>query len=435
MTAFLMIGRASAATAILVLGTLAGVIVVPLVPGWPPHEISHAMHYNRWGWGLILPLFLLALPPVGDGKAGYLRGVIGAALLIALFFIKITYFIYGSAFLLLLLAFREARRRAGVIALAITALAMLAVLVLKSDFVFAYLADIRLALETGDAVRDSYFKVALTNRHALILMAIAIYAGLLKGNLPRPDFLVIGYVCLSGLAILDQNFQFTFIVSLVAAYALLASPANAGDRSTAIADSLIIALGFVMVYPFVDDWSRVSLAHLKSPPSGYAQLDAPGFEGWYAYDRRKPDENPIELDPATIDAGAYLRGEVPIQSLTETKHLLTLNDARRLLTETGIQGATLFTFDYTNSVPPLVDAPRAANGYSWYHLGRNLSERTATTAEVLFADVDYVLAPIQTFAPDLSRFFLELYGSYFQQNLTEVARSDYWILFRNEGRQ
>lgn len=424
--------RAATAMALLVLTTVACVLIVPLVPGWPPQEPSHAMHYNRWGWGIILTLFLLGLPPTENARSGLGRGLIAAFLLASLFFIKITYFAVASVYLLLLLTYVDARRRDAVVAVVGAGLILVASLAFTGAMVFQYLGNMAETLIAGNAVRDSYFLVAMTNRHSLILFILAVYAGVLKANLTRQDLLVIGFIGASGLAIIDQNFQFTFIVSLPAAFALLAAPRIQSSSATRLADSVITVACAAMLLPFAADWARVSVGHM----SGYSNkdvttLDVPGFENFYVYDRqyRIPSDGSNLTGP--ISAQAYLQGDIPITQLSQRDYITALEDGVGLLEAAEATNSTIYTLDWTNYFPAIVDAPRELNGYSWFHKGRSFGKETLPSADVLFDGIEFVMAPLQSHTPVVDD-HLDSFGDFFVSHLTEVAQSEYWILFRLE---
>ncbi len=320
--ALLLWQRAASAMALLILATTACIIVVPLAPGWIPQEVSHAMHYNRWSWGVILTLFLLGLPPAPDTKPGLVRGLIVAMLLSALFFIKITYFAIGSVYLLLLLSYADVRRRDAIVAITGVGLILTVCVVATGSMLFHYFSDIAQALAVDVAVRDSYLTIAMTNRHSLILLILAIYAAVLKANLRWQDFLIVGYIGASGLAIVDQNFQFTFIVSLPAAFALLAAPRNPTNDAIRLGDSVIIAVCLVMLLPFAVDWARVTLRHMVPPSAGeFTTLDVPGFENFYVYDRKKVTPSEVSTLSGPADPNAYLRGEIQIAWLNQRDYL------------------------------------------------------------------------------------------------------------------
>ncbi|TMV10041.1 hypothetical protein FGK63_02990 [Ruegeria sediminis] len=423
--------RAAPAMALAVLATIAGIIVVPLVPGWVPEEVSHAMHYNRWSWGVILALFLLGLPPAPDDPPGWLRGSLAALLLSALFLTKITYFAVGSVYLILLLAYPDTRRRDAVVAFAGTALMLGICVVATGGMVFSYLADLAQALEVDEAVRGSYLSVAMISRNSLILLVLAAYAAVLKGNLRWQDLLVAGYVGASGLAIIDQNFQYTFIVSLPAAFALLAAPQGTASDAIRIGNSVIIAACFAMLLPYAADWARVTLRHMQPAPAGsFTTLDLPGFRGIHVYDRNKQEPSETSTRSGPVDAKAYLRGETKITWLNQRDNLPAFEDGVRLLQSAGVKDATIFTLDYSNVMPVLVDAPREPYGYSWYHFGRNVSEETLPDGPEMFEGVDYVMAPLKSYSL-VADYFRDIYGDYLAGTLTEVAQSDSWILFRH----
>ncbi|MGQ3027509.1 MAG: hypothetical protein ACT60Q_04250, partial [Ferrovibrionaceae bacterium] len=100
--------------------------VMPTNIGDPLDVYSFAMSYNRYGWGAIGTLCLILFVPPRQGPAvRRLDIATGAALLVAMFYIKLTYFMVGVAGLVLALAVSDHVRaaRAGWIAVLIALLA------------------------------------------------------------------------------------------------------------------------------------------------------------------------------------------------------------------------------------------------------------------------------------------------------------------------
>lgn len=363
-SALILWGRAGAALSVLLLGVIACVIVVPIVPGWTVPDYSHAMHYNRWSWGLLLALCSLALSPDKARLPAGAVGLLGALLLVALFFVKITYFVFAGLFLVALLVYPDARRRSATLALAAAAIMIGLVWLAMPGLVAGYLEDILLALRSSQAKRGSYLDIAQANRQSLMFLALAVYAALLKRDLGWRDHLLAALVLASGLAILDQNFQFTFIVTLPAAFAILATNRGAVTEAARLANSVILSAGFLMVLPFAQDWAGTVLRY-ASPvePGEFAKLDVAGFDGLHVTDRAITHRLTLEkIDVSGMTAGDYLVSDLPASALTEREYLAALEDAVRLVEAAGARGAPILTLDFTNPVPLLVDAPRLPGG-------------------------------------------------------------------------
>ena len=127
-------------------------VLMPANVGDRPDAYSFAMSYNRYGWSLLSILALILFVPPHDGHAGGGIDVVHAGLLlVALFYLKITYFAGGLAFVgLALLISPHIRARLP----AWLAIAGLVVANTVAPWNHAYLLDILHAAEAG-AVRNS----------------------------------------------------------------------------------------------------------------------------------------------------------------------------------------------------------------------------------------------------------------------------------------
>src|SRR6185295_15043320 len=73
-------------------------IVMPVTTGGPLTTFTYAMSYNRYGWSAISVLCLiLFVPPREYTDGAALDVMLGALLLAAMFYVKVTYFIVGVA--------------------------------------------------------------------------------------------------------------------------------------------------------------------------------------------------------------------------------------------------------------------------------------------------------------------------------------------------
>ena len=74
-------------------------VLMPANVGDKPNAYSFAMSYNRYGWSLLSILALILFVPPRDRIAGDWIDVANAGpLVVALFYLKVTYFAGGLAF-------------------------------------------------------------------------------------------------------------------------------------------------------------------------------------------------------------------------------------------------------------------------------------------------------------------------------------------------
>lgn len=417
--------------ALLVLGTIAAVMVVPLVPGMDADQVSHAMHYNRWGWGILLSLLTIGLPARNGPVWGCAVVVLAGGLLAALFLIKITYFLVGSAYLLLLLFYPDQRRWLALGSL-ITAAGMLALATaIYPEMVFGYIASIQEALHAGKAVRGSYLSIAFNVRDTLLLLVLATYAVLLRPEIDWRDLVLVFFIVVSGIAIIDQNYQFKFIVTFPAAFALLVANARNGSDAPARSASVIIACAAIALISFALDWSRVTLLHIRAPQGNVPGLTDPRFAEFYIYENKPPTP---AVPPITepVDVGALVDGKVPITHVRKTDFPSVLEDGVRLLKSAAADRSEITTLDFLNTMPLMVDAPRTAKGYSWLHLGRNVGEDTLPDGATMFKGIAYIMVPLRSPEHPSVIKLLEIYGDYLKAHAEVVDHSASWVLLRHK---
>lgn len=430
--------RTSPVMALLILGTIAAVIVVPLVPGQGANQISHAMHYNRWGWGLLVALFLLGLPGGNGRRWAFLAAVLCGGLLVGLFLTKITYFLVAVAYLALLATLPGNGRSNALIAL-VTGAALLTVITLFSTgVIFGYVHSIQEALRSDSAVRGSYFDVAFSNRDNIGILILATYAVLLRPGLSWRSLVLVGFIMVSGVAIIDQNYQFKFIVSLPVAFAILSASAAADASDRFRIASIIVASAYLVVAPYATDWARVTLQHVRAPTGQLPGIQDPRFDNLYIYnsatdiaDSQAADSS-VDLYDGPYDMTSLLDGKIPISHLTRTEFLPVLEEGARLLKSLGADKSEITTLDFVNTMPLMVDAPRKSRGYSWMHFGRNMSDDTLPEGAEMFKDVSYIAVPLKSAThPSVYR-LLSHYGDYLTANTLVAGHSKNWVVLRHE---
>ncbi|MGJ8583195.1 MAG: hypothetical protein ACSHXD_03800 [Marinosulfonomonas sp.] len=419
----------SPAAALLVVGTVAGVIVVPLIPGENADQVSHAMQYNRWGWGLLLTIFLLGLPPYQGGGWAALVASLGGALLVALFLTKITYFIFAVGYLGLLVVFPDPRRGIGIFSLLMGAVLLGMVTLLQSEMVFGYIGSIQEALKSDGPQRDSYFVVAFGSRTTLIFLILAAYCVTLQRFAWR-EIALAGFIAVSGVMIIDQNYQWKFIVTIPAAFLILASIGDRRSEAGQNSASVAIAAGFLALLPFYTDWAQVTLKYIMPAPASAAYFDAPELAKMYIEDHGEFNRGGEIFHEGPVDVLSLLQGEVEILGLSQSEYADSLSDGARLLHSAGATDSEVFTLDFTNALALLVDSPRVMKGYSWLHFGRNVSEETLPPASEFFDGAGYVMVPLSTLTGKSLRTLIAVFGEYLIEHTSEVAQSKYWVLLK-----
>jgi hypothetical protein len=185
-------------------------ILMPSSPGDQPNAYSFAMSYNRYGWSACGVLALLLFVPPRAGHRGVVLDLsIATLLLVALFYIKITYFAVGllaTACAIVVSSHIRARRVAWTVAgVAVTANAL-------APYSHPYLVDIVGAAQTG-AVRDNLIMHAnFFLDHATEYACMLAFAGIAlwlwkRRQAPASLPFAIAFLLGAGVFLLTQNSQ------------------------------------------------------------------------------------------------------------------------------------------------------------------------------------------------------------------------------------
>ncbi len=184
--------------------------LVPLVIGDLPTEYTFAMAYNRFGWSLLGILYVIIFVGPRNGRRPVLTDVIAAAIIVvALYYVKITYF--GVAFAgvgVALMTSRHVRQhyRAWCVVLALIALIALA------PFNHGYIADIVDAMSAG-SVRTQVslflrnFAYGSAEQSSVIAADLVLFYLWLQGRVSLGTLIAGAFVFVSGLFLISQNAQ------------------------------------------------------------------------------------------------------------------------------------------------------------------------------------------------------------------------------------
>jgi hypothetical protein len=404
---------------------------------------SFGMFYNRWGYALLALLFLLAAPQERGRRRNWADAMVGGAVLLLTFYLKISYFAVAAGFTLLLLLFRD-QRRIAILAIAIAA-AGIGLVHLFWLGTAAYLADIGTAAQVSGAVRASLLgliRMALDNAGMIVPFLIALGIAIARGAVLRTLFLCL-VMAGAGLLLYNQNFQGPGMMTLVPAAILagLAIPRPAGSadplRLTALLLVAVLALP-TAIFAAQTIFMHGYLAMRGGDPREYvAEID-----GFLAQEGGRPAPGDVGFEDsrrayrsggADLNMLKVIRSQALRQVLAQPEYFWTVQDGVRLLRETpGLTGKVL-TLDMANPLNAVAgrSAPRGID--SWYHAARTFNERTYRAADEMFADVDVVMVPVAPVDPTSHLLLSRLYGSHIQRHYALVASSDYWRAYARTG--
>lgn len=448
---FALHGRAPIGAGLLLLVALFAVVCVPWPLGESGFVSSQVIFYNRWGWALLTTLFLFGLPTQDAGVRGKLRlpalvateSAAIAALLLLLFFVKVTYFTVGFVFVLVfgvaLGRFRQSGRW-GLAGLAFVALAIQASGGWIDDYVRDLLDVLAAVAEPGTEARDkmpTVFEVMYTTTGTLGLVALACaVAGFLK-RLNWQDVLLIVYVIVSSVAIATQNAADPKV--LFALLALLVSMAARCPRGTTHR-RLVMASMWLILLPVFCRQLLASVVFLFAAYGGCPDCSAklPRMESaWFG---GMGGSNAF-VDKVTGDAvsarDAFLwvrRNTVHSHmDLSNPEYLHTLRTGLALLRKYGCERDIVATTDYVNPFAMLLDAPPPKGTKLYMHVGREINRDLATNRDFVFGDARCLMIPRFPVAIETTELLLDVHAAHLESAWEQVAENGHWQLLRRIG--
>lgn len=403
-------------------------------------EPSYGMFYNRWGYGLLVVLFLLPLREERGRARPWADAIFAAAVLLLTFYLKVSYFAVAAGFTAALLLLAQTRRLA-IYAFAITAAAMVLIHLIWPT-TGTYLLDIGMAANVTGAVRASALGLAymVIESAAMILPFLFVMGLAVARRVSWTTIFLCALMAGAGLLLRNQNHQGAGIMTLVPA---------------AILGGLALARGGRKQDPQSDGFALAAMllvATMALPPAALA-LQSIVVHGMMAARGGDPRQYTAEIDgfiaqevyrPATGEPGlekaqeAYragiadiatlnaIRTEGLVGAIAQPEYFWTLVDGARLLRRPRRLGGSVFTLDTTNPFNALLGRSPPKGVDSWYHAGRTFNEASYRAPEQVFADVDVIMVPKAPVQPASHRLLEQLYGSYIDSHYTMVETSDYW---------
>lgn len=419
-------------------------VVVPLNPGEPPDRTAFAMFYNRFCWALLSTLFLMLLPGKPAVSRPALDAVVIAALLLLMFYLKISYAAIGLAFVAGL-ALLSGTRRAAVLGLVMTAVGA----VLVELFWFhtgGYLADIGSAAAASGTVRGSIFttaRIILDNFSDYVLVVGLLLAALLRGV--RFEYLLYALgMAIAGLLLINQNAQNTEIITLLpAALVAILAPGRDGVRGDRDWRGFVGALAFAaLILPA----GAMNIASL-----GYQAVKAAQGPGDGPFDEQLDGVVTLEGGLRDIQPGAgvlrdvYRTGSADLETVNmlrharyrqpvgQTEYIRSLQEAVDILRSEPKLVGKVYTLDMTNPLNALAGRTAPKGVDAWNHVGRTFSADHHRAPEAMFADVEVVMVPKLPVELPTFQLLRQLYGSYVEENYELVTESTYWRAYRRRN--
>ena len=398
--------------------------LMPSNVGDMPTTYSFAMSYNRYGWSAISILSLLLFVPPRNGRvSGWLEAAIATALLIVMYYLKVTYFFAGGAALCLALLVSPHIRGRWLLWMAVGAVAALNAI---APYNHDYLADILNTVAAG-AVRDSFLGhladfFSHADSYAPYLAALILAIWLWRTDRASPGLpAAVAFLLCIGFFLLTQNAQSHGMpLAIVIAFLFIDQLYR---RRAAL--PLIAAL---LVFPLLSiGASTLSLAgyHRKATCAQcLSVIGATNLQGLA-----------VPLEPAGLlasfadgEAEEYLLNRArAVQSryeLSQYEYVETIQEAAALLNKPRYRPGGVMVLDQVNPLPFMLGWQPARGETLWSGAGMPMQE-----PEPLFAGTDHVLIPkFSTYSPGTAKARAK-YGAYIEAQFPVRSETQSWIVF------
>lgn len=418
--------------------------IAPVNPGDSWLAPTYAMFYNRFAWAALGTMFLFTLPRRAGGTL--LDAVCMAALLLLLFYLKISYAGVGLAFVVGLLTLRHSRR-AAIYAIGATSVGV-AVVHLAWGGTLAYLADVRTAGEVSGALRGGLYRMVIAAAGNLwqeaAFAAAIVYAAIRRVRIIYLAASLIMAAC--GLLLLNQNAQTMEIpVLLPAALVALLAPGRESDSRPAYGAAAMLMAGALAMPGLVNGglglrYIRHELAQFPRNATDGASLD--GLVAFEAPFQTGDDTSPRLVSDAQALPNAFRTGWTPTatfnilrhvrtrQPLGQSEYLWTIEDGLQALRSHPELSGPVFTFDLANPFNALLKRPPPEGDASWNHYGRTFNEHVFLPPEAALRTVQVVMDPKDPVEIYSGIYLKQDYQRYLDRHFRPVLETTYWRIYR-----
>lgn len=428
---------------------IAALVAAPTPLGLDPSHITFAMYYNRFGWGLVCILGLLAIGgKEQQGITKILDGLVAGIIVTTLFYMKINYF---SASLMILAAGAVlglvARR-----AVLIGGLLFLGTAVfVESDFpgiTKAYFADLAQAASSAKSLDLKILAVLRQNLYALAgPVLVFVLAGALTGkSFINRTTLYIVFLSLVSFFVIVFNWELTGLPLTICGYVFAFQEVLKGDQATespakqnTVAILIIMALFVPWLYETSarqDAFKRYvidSLVYKYNAFEPSQKLDGVLIEGGGLLNLDRIDKDGF-VKLSLIDLREMNMIDKPRKEIFPIQYAYTISDGAGILDsffETN-ERAPLMVMDFSTPFSMMFDLPTPRGSYLWYHDGKNFSPENPVEPQKVFANVTYLMNPKFPMYSLARNKIWEAYGKYIEMNFELVRQEPLWEIWKKK---
>ena len=406
-------------------------VLMPVNVGDLIDDFTFAMSYNKYGWAaLIVISLILFVPPHHQSNVPWQDILVAGALIVAMFYLKITYFLVASGELAVALLISRHIRGWGVLWVAVGAAIVVNAI---SPWNWAYLADIGDAIASG-AVRSNWRQlvIALFANSTKIAIYVAAVLGSLalwqSGQAPLRIPLAIALLLAASIFVLSQNAQLRGLpLCVTAVFILVAHIARCSALRTK--PSSAYALLALLTIPCFDIAaavaSSVSYAHVARKDTTRYEITSTNLRGLsvplnthampQGFSHNTPALERTWLSRARNMGGSHVMSQV--------HYLETILEAVELFRSDLMRPGAVLIVDQVNPLPYALGRAPPRGGNLWMGLGY-----PRQPADKVFGDVDYVLIPKFSTLHELTDDYLEIYREYLSRNYAIKLVSNSWTV-------
>lgn len=436
----LLVGIAIVAAFIFAAATLAAYRRLPLLPavvfvvfvsllvlqpanvGDAPNAYSFAMAYNRYGWsGVSLIALIVFLPPRRGRWADVAEMAVVAAILVALFLMKVTYFVVGVATVVVALG-ASAHVRAAWRGWSLVALIGLGTAL--APLHRPYIADLIEAARAGILRADAAFffndLAGYAAQYAAFAAAIVVAVWLWwRGMAPLAVAVAAVFLPAAATALLSQNSQaHDMPLAMVGIFLLYDALRAQPGRAVLLAALLAFPLGAIA------SSATSAFGYYNRTKAGYMRVvDSTNLRGLAV-----PMEPDDVIGAFSDNQGSYrllnrARFVRPRYELSPFEYVQTLLDAVQLLKEHGLAQGRIVVLDQVNPLPFMLGLEPPRGGNLWSGAGAPV-----LAAEAWLSGADLVLIPKFSTAITWTERARSLYGAYLDTHFPYRVEGRSWFI-------
>ncbi len=412
-------------------------VLVPTNTGSLIDHFTFAMSYNANGWAALSILSLILflpprhLPPGREGDAAWPDLLVAGLLVLALYYLKITYFLVAMGEMAIALLVCDHLRAAW---RAWAGLLLLLLANALAPYNWSYLADILASIKAG-AVRGSPGTLVvlvtanateLALGAALFLVALALWR---LGEAPFRLPAAIGVLTGAAAAVLSQNAQLRGLPLCVVAYFLLYEQVRR-NATWAARRGMAWALLALLAIPAANIASAaLSMASYRQATvhrDNVFMVTSGSLRGLAVPVMQDGAVADFDSDYSWVGHIRQLGGDI---RLSQYEYIQTLLEAAALFDGHPDRTGRILLFDQVNPLAFVLGRPPARGVTLWMD-----TEFPWQPAETMFADVDFVLVPKRSTYAELTEEAVVRYGPYLHAHFPVRLESPHWTLLSRHSR-